>query len=236
MGLANLFKLEMLKVVAYKARARGPGDKIDTFEAMFNPETITQKYEIKYAKPQAIGSSGTTQTFTKTAPPELNLHLVLDGSGTTEMGLLQLFPAPTVPERVKQFLDLAFAMNGDLHEPNYLVVQWGDIHFNCRLASADVAYTNFDRDGKPIRATLEIKLISDETADDLQKTERKSSPDVSHSRVVVAGDTLPLLAKEIYGSSAWHVWVARANGLDDIRHLMPGRRLFFPPLPAEAGT
>lgn len=235
MGLANLFKLEMLRIVAYKDRKRGIADKIDTFEAMFNPETITQKYEIKYAKQQAIGSSGNAQTFTRAAPPELNLHLVLDGSGTTDMGLARLMPSPGVPERVRSFLGLAWAMNGDLHEPNYLVVQWGDIHFNCRLASVDVSYTNFDRDGKPIRATLDVKLISDETADDLQKMERKASPDVSHSRVVKAGDTLPLLAKEIYGSCAWHLWVARANGLDDIRRLAPGQRLFFPPLPGQAG-
>lgn len=234
MGLGNLFKLEMLKIVAYKDRKRGAGDKIDTFEAMFNPETITQKYEIKYAKPQAIGSSGNTQNFIKTAPPELNLHLVLDGSGTTEMGLMQLFPSPSVSKRVKTFLDLTCAMNDALHEPNYLVVQWGDINFNCRLASVDISYTNFDRDGKPIRATLDIRLISDETVDDLQKADRKSSPDVSHSRVVKAGDTLPLLAKEIYGSSAYHLWVAQANGLDDIRRLTPGQLLSFPPLPEKA--
>lgn len=235
MKLSNLFKLEMLKIVAYGDRRRGLADKIGTFEAMFNPETITQKYEIKYAKPQGIGSSGNTQTFTKVAPPELNLHLVLDGSGTTEMGLTQLLPSPGVPERVKAFLDLTHAMNSALHEPNFLVVQWGDIHFNCRLASVDVSYTNFNREGKPIRATLEVKLISDETADDLQKMDRKSSPDVSHSRVVKAGDTLPLLAKEIYGSSSWHLWVAQANGLDDIRRLTPGQRLSFPPLPGQGG-
>jgi nucleoid-associated protein YgaU len=235
MGLGNLFKLEMLKIVAYKDRNRGAGDSVGEFEAMFNPETITQKYEIKYAKPQAIGSSGNTQNFTKTAPPELSLHLVLDGSGTTEMGLMQLFPSDSVSKRVKRFLDLTCTMNDALHEPNYLVVKWGDINFNCRLSSVDVSYTNFDRDGTPIRATLEIKLISDETIDDMQKMDRKASPDVSHSRVVKAGDTLPLLAKEIYGSSAYHLWVAQANGLDEIRRLTPGQRLSFPPLPEKAG-
>ena len=51
-------------------------------------------------------------------------------------------------------------------------------------------------------STLEIKLISDETADDLQKTERKASPDVSHSRVVVAGDTLPGRCKSVNNSES----------------------------------
>ncbi|MBL8473308.1 MAG: LysM peptidoglycan-binding domain-containing protein [Rhodocyclaceae bacterium] len=236
MALGNLFKLEMLKIVAYKDRKRGLGDMVDSFEAMFNPETIAQKYEVKYAKAQSIGSSGNTQNFTRSAPPELNLHLVLDGSGTTEMGLMQLFPSDSVSTRVRKFLKLTWAMNDALHEPNYLVAKWGDINFNCRLASVDVSYTNFDRDGTPLRATLDVKLISDETADELQKMERKSSPDVSHSRLVKAGDTLPLLAKEIYGSSAYHLWIAQANGLDEIRRLRPGQRLIFPPLPDKAGN
>lgn len=234
MGLANLFKLEMLTIVAYKDRRRGPADKIASFDAMFNPETITQKYEIRYGKQQAIGSSGKAQNFAMVAPPELNLNLVLDGSGTTESGLLQLVPSPGVAERVKTFLELSSALNGDLHEPNYLVLRWGAISFNCRLSSVEVAYTNFGRDGKPIRATLDIRLIADETVDDLQKADRKASPDVSHSRVVKAGDTLPLLASEVYGSSAWHLWVAQANGLDAIRRLTPGQRLSFPPLPDAA--
>lgn len=234
MGLGDhLFKLEKLKIVAYKKRSRQPADKIDTFEAMFNPESIAQKYEIQYDKSQGMGSSGSSLNYTKSKPSDLSLSLVLDGTGTTAMGVMQLVPPKTVSERVKQFLDLTFDMNGLIHEPNYLVVEWAGLlePFSCRLGSVDVRYTHFDRDGKPLRATLEIKLISDQSIDDLQKKERKSSPDLSHSRVVEAGDTLPLLAKEIYGSSAHYLWVAQANDLDEIRRLTPGQRLVFPPLP-----
>jgi nucleoid-associated protein YgaU len=61
-------------------------------------------------------------------------------------------------------------------------------------------------------------------------TEAKSSPDLTHSRIVKAGDTLPLLSKEIYGTANHYLWIAQQNQLDDFRNLMPGQRLFFPPL------
>ncbi|MER2510956.1 MAG: hypothetical protein ABTQ25_00795 [Nitrosomonas ureae] len=232
MDLGNqLFKLEKLKIVAYKKVSRELIDKIDTFEAMFNPESITQNYEILYGINQAIGSSSQPQKYAKSKPSDLSLSLVLDGNRTTAMGITQLTPPKTVSERVKQFLDVAFNMNGPTHEPNYLVLEWGDIKFKCRLSNCNIRYTSFDRDGKPLRANVDIKLISDQSIDDLQKEERKSSPDLSHSRVVRAGDTLPLLAKEIYGSSAHYLWVAQANDLDEIRCLTPGQRLIFPPLP-----
>ena len=155
------------------------------------------------------------------------------------MGIAKLKPTKTVASRVNDFLKLAFRMNGDIHEPNYLKVSWGDLWgesaYNCWLGSVDINYSNFDRDGSPLRATLDVNLISDETAEDLKKKERKSSPDLSHVRIVKAGDTLPLLAKEIYGSSAYLLWVAQANGLDEIRRLTPGQRLVFPPLETKAG-
>jgi nucleoid-associated protein YgaU len=51
---------------------------------------------------------------------------------------------------------------------------------------------------------------------------------------VVAGDTLPELARQVYGSETHYLWLARQNQLDDFRNLQPGRVIHFPPLPAEA--
>ena len=60
--------------------------------------------------------------------------------------------------------------------------------------------------------------------------ENKTSPDLSHSRIVKSGDTLPLLSKEIYGSAVHYLRVAQANGLDNFRSLTPGQQIVFPPL------
>jgi nucleoid-associated protein YgaU len=62
----------------------------------------------------------------------------------------------------------------------------------------------------------------------------KTSPDLSHILTVRAGDILPLMCFDVYGSSAYYPQVARVNGLTEFRQLTPGTQLLFPPLGAAA--
>ena len=102
--------------------------------------------------------------------------------------------------------------------------------FDCRLSSVDIKYTSFDREGSPTGAELDIVLIED-IADALRVREDNfQSPDVTHFRVVKAGDTLPLLSNSVYGDPSYYLTVAQFNGLDDFRNLQAGQKLYFPPL------
>jgi nucleoid-associated protein YgaU len=56
------------------------------------------------------------------------------------------------------------------------------------------------------------------------------SPDLTHVRVVEEGDTLPLMAKRIYGDSKYYLEVARVNRITSFRKLKTGQRIFFPPI------
>jgi hypothetical protein len=141
-----------------------------------------------------------------------------------------LFGSKTVSERVEEFLTLTFRMNGKIHEPNYLRVEWGNLKFECRLDSVEIDYTSFDRDGTPLRAKLTVSLIADMEVEKRMALEDKKSSDLTHRRVVRQGDTLTLLTKEIYGTSAPYWRVAQANRLDNFRLLTPGQELAFPPL------
>lgn len=229
MGLLNLFKLEKLKIKAYKNGKRA-GLPVGTFEAMFNPESFKQKFAVVYSKNQGRNSSGMKVNYDRSLPSDLNLKLVLDGTNVDKFGIELLFGSKTVTERVTEFLDLTFHMNGAIHQPNFLVVEWGDLIFSCRLGSVDVNYTSFDRSGLPLHAELDINLIADEEVEKRQAKENKSSPDLTHVRLVKSGDTLPLMSKEIYGTSVHYLRVAQVNGLDDFRNLVPGQEIFFPPL------
>jgi len=234
MGLDNLFKLEKLKITAYSDAKRNMSVG-KAFEAMFNPESFNRKFEIAYGNNQGLNTSDQSAKYTYNQPAELNLKLILDGTDVTAMGLLSLpfglSSKKKVSERVEELLKLTFYMNGSTHEPNYLKVSWGDLHFPCRLGSVNINYTNFDRTGQALRAELDLQLISDEDVNKRLAKENKGSPDLTHSRIVMAGDTLPLLTKQIYGSSVHYLLVAEFNKLDDFRNLFPGQRLYFPPLP-----
>jgi len=227
-ALSNPFKLEKLKIKAYSDIERSAA--VGTFEAMFNPESFKRSYAIAYSSRQGMSSSDQSAAYTRSRPSDLNIKLLLDGTGVHEMGILQLGAQPTVSERVTEFLHLTFEMNGDIHEPNYLIVEWGDLSFSCRLGSVDVTYNSFDKDGKALRAELNVTLLSDVEPEKRLRQENKTSPDLTHTRLVKSGDTLPLLTKEIYGSSIHYLFVAAHNKLDDFRNLTPGQELLFPPL------
>lgn len=232
MGL-NLFKLEKLKVKAYEKKSRS-GFPVKSFEAMFNPGSYKQGYQIIWGNKerQGFNSSGLEVEYTRSKPERLDIDLILDGTGVDQMGVgsLPVFTNKTVAGRVKEFLDTTFRYNGNIHEPNFLVVEWGSLIFSCRLESVDITYTNFNRDGTPLRAELKVGFISDKEAKRLAKEENKKSPDLTHSRVVREGDTLPLLTNAVYGSSAYYLDVARFNQLDNFRSLTPGQQILFPPL------
>ena len=95
---------------------------------------------------------------------------------------------------------------------------------------ADAEYTSFDRDGSPLRAELDITLIADNPVEKTIKIAGKGSPDLTHTRIVKSGDTLPQLTREIYGSPDYYLRVAQVNNLNDFRNLTPGQALVFPPL------
>jgi Contractile injection system tube protein len=136
-----------------------------------------------------------------------------------------------VNDRIKEFMEAAYFYQSDIHEPYYLKVKWGlPEDFNCRLSSFDINYTSFDRDGTPLRAELKVSLISDEDLDRGFKKANPLSSDLTHSRMLRAGDTLPLLTRQIYGSSVYYLDVARFNNMDEFRNLTPGRQILFPPL------
>jgi nucleoid-associated protein YgaU len=224
----DLFKLEKLKIEAFSDVKRT--ERLGSFEAMFNPETLSQHYENNYLGQQSLGGVLKKANFRNSGSQSLTLELLLDGTNVPEMGSTAL-STETVLERIDRLLGLAYRMNGEIHEPNYLIVRWGAfLAFPCRLQTLGITYTTFDRDGAPLRAKLNLTLLADDDSKRQERANAKSSPDVSHTRIVVAGDTLPLMTRRIYGTSAHYIKVARANKFDHFRAIAPGQQILFPPL------
>jgi hypothetical protein len=222
----DLFKLQKLKIFAFSdGKRQDPATK--SFEAMYNPATYSQTYSLIYAR----NNKDKSRQYLGEAPSDLSITLVLDGTGVDDIGVVAL-TQPSVSDRIQQFLAVTYNYDSAIHEASYLRVEWGDLKFPCRLASVTVKYTLFDRDGTPLRAELAVRFLSDQDAARAAKAQNAQSPDVTHSRIVRHGDTLPLLTRAVYGSSARYLDVARFNDLDDFRRLTPGQQLFFPPLAA----
>lgn len=222
-------KLEKLTIVAYETNTRQKAT--DSFEAMFNPTSYSLHYKNEYDPKQGHNTMASEARYTLTKPEHLSIRLIIDGTGVDDY-LVNRFANPIrdVYKEVARFLDIAHHMNGDIHEPNYLTLKWGDLTFKCRLGSAKVNYTLFDRGGRPLRAELDTEFFGDIEQSDRVKQERKNSPDLTHYRIVGAHDRLPLMCEKIYGDPRYYVYVAQANGLDDFRNLTPGQEIYFPPI------
>ncbi len=232
LGLFN--KLQKLKINVYGNRLR-IGLPQTSFSVMFNPASVSTRHENKFSKLQGINTKGRTANYAYSRSNEIRLDLVFDGNGVTDYGMATLlgFGSKTVAAQIKDFMDMCFNMDGSIHEPKFLKIQWGEgvlADFDCRLQSVDTEYTQFDKNGAPLHAVLKTCFIEDIDSAKRTRQEGKSSPDLTHSRIVKAGDTLPLLSKAIYGSAQYYLRLAQVNGLDDFRNLVPGTEIIFPPL------
>ncbi|MCB0005153.1 MAG: hypothetical protein KDE09_07730 [Anaerolineales bacterium] len=233
------FKLQKLTIEAYEDVERFVRAGA-VFRAMYNPESFSLEHTIQHTPNRGLNTTGGANKYLYTPPSTLNLTLIIDGSGVHEFGLAtawrKLRRQNIVDEQIDLFLDLCYNVNGRTHEPKYLRLIWGEgplKKYNCRLKSVKVNYTSFARDGSPLRAELQANFFELEDVAVRKRRDRFSSPDLTHRRVVKAGDTLPLLTREVYGSASHYLRVAQFNGLDDFRQLTPGQTLIFPPLASE---
>ncbi|OYY94809.1 MAG: hypothetical protein B7Y41_04360 [Hydrogenophilales bacterium 28-61-23] len=222
MSTSDRGTLEKLLILAYTTPDYS-GEPASQFASYVNPNEITLSYEMEYDAAQGSGTTGSRMNFKKMKPGELALTFFLDGTGANGTRI-------DVQQKVEAFQTVT-GYNGDIHRPNYLKVSWGTLTVKrCVLKSASIAYKLFQPNGVPLRAVISASFT--DNSDDTTRVAiaQDQSPDLTHLRVVKAGDKLPALCNEIYGDPRLYLRVAQANGIDDFRNILPGMRIYFPPL------
>lgn len=193
------------------------------FHAYVNPTEITLGYEAEYQAQGGAGTTGGRMTFKRIKPGDLTVALFIDGTGADGRRV-------DVQQEIARFNEVT-GYNGEIHEPRHLKIAWGTLPImRCKLKSASIVYKLFKPDGTALRAV--ITAVFTESLDDQTRVAlaQDQSADLTHVRLVKAGDTLPGLCEEIYREPRMYLEVARANGLDNFRALQPGMRLRFPPV------
>jgi hypothetical protein len=178
---------------------------------------------MEYDSSQGSGTTGSRMNFKKMKPGDMSLTFFLDGTGANGV-------AADIQEKIEEFQTVT-GYNGNIHRPNYLKVVWGTLQVKrCVLKSASIAYKLFKPDGVPLRAVITANFTDNSDDQTRVAMAQDQSPDLTHIRRVKAGDTLPLLCYEMYGDPFLYMEVARVNGIDDFRNLIPGTKIIFPPL------
>lgn len=197
------------------------------FVAMYNPTTFSHKIAIEYEDGQAVGSSTTDPKFSVVKPADFNVELFLDGTGASPS---DSYDGSSVQSQVDHFTSVCATYYGDLHGPCHVKILWGEQLFKGVLTSMNVTYTLFNKDGIPLRAKISATFIAAMFDTHRVKTEKDNSPDLTHERTVLEGDTLQLMSDRIYGDPKYYFQVAQANGLKNFRNLTPGQKIYFPPI------
>jgi hypothetical protein len=216
-------ELEKLTIQAFTKPDYSDPAPVGEFKAFVNPNEITASYEYEWDRTQATGTTGARMTFKAAKPGDMALAFFLDDTGAGGR-------TADVQGMVKQFQAVT-GYAGGIHRPLYLKVMWGTLQVRrCVLKSASIAYKLFTPAGVPLRAVI-TAAFSDNSDDKTRvATAQDQSADLTHRRVIRAGDDLPRLCEEIYGDPRLYLKVAAANRLDDFRALAPGAVVFFPPL------
>ncbi len=178
---------------------------------------------MEYDSAQGSGTTNSRMEFKKMKPGDMSLSLFIDGTGANGVAI-------DVQEKIAKFQTVT-GYNGNIHRPNYLKVAWGTLQIKrCVLKGASIAYKMFKPDGVPLRAIISADFTDNSDDQTRVAIAQDESPDLTHMRLVKAGDTLPALCYEIYGDAQYYLEVAKANRIDNFRSLSPGLRILFPPL------
>lgn len=243
-------KLEKLKLHAFKPAAN-PSDSPqvstapeDTYVVLVNPSSYTLNHLLNYTYQRGQGFSAGEAVYNDSPPVSLQFDFLFDATGViappSELGDVPLVGAIAsalsssqpyvVMDEIKRFSALVYDYDGKIHRPRNLLLVWGALAFSCVLKTLSYRFTLFKPDGTPLRAIASCTFT--ESVPDAVRTRKDnaSSPDLTHLRDVREGDTLPLLAYDIYGNAGFYLEVARVNKLVNFRRLRAATRLQFPPL------
>lgn len=164
----------------------------------------------------------------------LNVSLQLDSAtpAAAESILLKLKKWITKEKELYDLIGIfseLMKFNYDEHAPNKVMFDWGTLHFLGKVTSMNMTYTMFNRDGKPVKAKVDMSIIGEEN--DLLKKIKvnpKQSPDRTKYRSLGPADELWMLAENEYGdASAWRE-IAKENGILSPRQLEKGKMLKVP--------
>ncbi|HBB35678.1 MAG TPA: hypothetical protein DDZ80_10185 [Cyanobacteria bacterium UBA8803] len=215
--------LEKIQILAFQQPDYSDKTPVGKFEAYVNPNEITLSYDIEYDSAQGAGTTNSRMTFKKAKPGDMSLTFFIDGTGANGKLI-------DVQQKVEEFQTVT-GYNGKIHRTSYLKIVWGKLQVKrCVLKSASIAYKLFKPNGVPLRAVITANFTDNSDDKTRQALAQDESSDLTHRRLVKAGDNLPNLCYEIYGDPGYYLEVARANQLDNFRQLTPGSKILFPPL------
>jgi hypothetical protein len=216
----------------------------DKYQVQINPDSYSINHHVYYERSTASGVPGTDPKFDHTSPTTLDFTVIFDGTGVVPPPAGPLDNVPLVGaiaslfsddkefdvmKEITKFMNVVYKVDEKTHKPHKVRLTWGRQIYDGVLTTITFNYKLFKADGTPLR--VEARMSFDSALADVMRESgfKTSSPDLTHVRTVLAGDTLPLMTNTIYGTPKYYIEVARNNKIFNFRKLNEGRSVFFPP-------
>ena len=125
----NEGSIEKVSIFAYTDRdLKMPNNAVpQPFYLPVNPENYSQTFKIETDNRRATAIRARDPHYKSTAPKELKLDFILDGTGAIENYRYTDQSKKSVKGQSGCFLQTVYQMNGEIHRPNFLKVYWGEI-------------------------------------------------------------------------------------------------------------
>lgn len=239
--------MALSKVTIFSYPDRRMEGKEKEFILPVNPESYSKNFKIEYDNTQAHGTHGTSGRFNSSAPEQLKLDFILDGTNTIQgyrYGSLPSSEPTDDPSRLKtdapkddivekqlnEFLETVYDLDGEIHRNRFLKIFWGIRIFRCVVSNIDINYNLFHPNGKPLRVKISATFTDYIAQEQREQRAKRKSPDLTRIRQIKAGDRLDKMVNEFYNDPKFITQIARVNSLTTFRTIKPGIELAFPPL------
>ncbi len=186
-------------------------------EVLFNPTDYGINRGANYTELQVPGLSTPILQFIRGEARTIDLELFLDGTNKRK-------PVEDDLDKLRQFVSI----NGKLHAPPVCRFEWGKVSFQGVVTSLKEKFQLFAEDGQVLRARVTLSIKSYESAEVQLRNLRRSSPDRTQVRVFREGESLALIANEMYGDSRLWRLIALENNIQRPRFIEPGTPLRIP--------
>lgn len=211
---------------------------VDPYYVPVNPEQYSLNYKINYDVQNASGSHGVQERFLASAPEELKLEWIIDGTNTIYGYKFSNSTAKSVVDQIQHLKNVVYDMSGEIHQPRFLKIIGlgihqrgnGDVTFDCILSDLQLTYTLFSPEGEPLRAKVSATFLDYRENKRRVLEEGRESPDLTHVHTAKEGEKLPLITYKTYKDPTYHLEVAKVNNLTNFRKLSVGQELVLPPI------
>lgn len=205
------------------------GSKSGQFvEFMYNPNSLTFSKSVKWKRTAKPGGNTEEIDFAGGRSATFAISkVVFDGTIPLEGETMPRADIMVDLNKLVGFLDI----DQQLKRPPLCRFFWGKYRtFQVSLETVNINYTLFDRNGKPLRAEVDISFSQAEDPTELPYQNPTSRSYARKVHTVVEGETLDWIAYREYGDAAAWRHIAESNNLADPMNLRPGTLLRLPPV------